>query len=67
MTTHINAQTVQSSISDSILGRGKMVIMTWFERIRTRRELAELPPYLLKDIGLTEADRFVESLSLIHI
>ena len=27
----------------------------------TRRALAELPPHLLKDIGLTEADRFVES------
>ena len=24
-------------------------------------ELAELPPHLLKDIGLTESDRFVES------
>lgn len=29
----------------------------WFERRRTRQQLAEMPHYLLRDIGLTEADR----------
>ncbi|MCT7656543.1 DUF1127 domain-containing protein [Oceanimonas sp. NS1] len=33
---------------------------TWLRRSRTRRELAELPAYLLKDIGLNEADRYQE-------
>ncbi|MDP5291753.1 DUF1127 domain-containing protein [Oceanimonas sp. CHS3-5] len=32
----------------------------WLGRSRSRRELAELPPYLLKDIGLNEADRHQE-------
>ncbi|MDV2858613.1 MULTISPECIES: DUF1127 domain-containing protein [Oceanimonas] len=33
---------------------------TWLRRSRTRRELAALPPYLLKDIGINEADRYQE-------
>ncbi len=32
----------------------------WLHRTRTRRELAELPSYLLKDIGLNESDRYQE-------
>ncbi|WP_107852412.1 DUF1127 domain-containing protein [Oceanimonas marisflavi] len=32
----------------------------WLRRSRTRRELAELPPHLLKDIGLNESDRYQE-------
>lgn len=45
----------------SLLERSKSLLLTWLERVRTRRELAELPPYLLKDIGLTESDRYCES------
>ncbi|GAA4492179.1 DUF1127 domain-containing protein [Pseudaeromonas paramecii] len=37
------------------------LFMTWYERARSRRELAELPPYLLRDIGLTEGDRYSET------
>ncbi|MGL4206831.1 MAG: DUF1127 domain-containing protein [Aeromonadaceae bacterium] len=44
-----------------MLQRSKSLVLTWLERVRTRRELAELPPYLLKDIGLTESDRYCES------
>ncbi|WP_375058325.1 DUF1127 domain-containing protein [Zobellella sp. DQSA1] len=32
----------------------------WLQRSRTRRQLSELPTYLLKDIGLNEADRYQE-------
>ena len=34
--------------------------VSWLRRSRTRRELAALPPYLLKDIGINEADRYQE-------
>ncbi|GGB19816.1 DUF1127 domain-containing protein [Agarivorans gilvus] len=34
---------------------------TWINRQKTRRQLAQLPAYLLRDIGLTEADRYQES------
>ncbi len=37
------------------------MLTTWYERVRSRRELAELPPYLLRDIGLTEGDRYIET------
>lgn len=37
------------------------MLATWYERARSRRELAELPPYLLRDIGLTEGDRYSET------
>ncbi|WP_026960165.1 DUF1127 domain-containing protein [Aliagarivorans taiwanensis] len=33
----------------------------WLQRQRTRRQLAQLPSYLLRDIGLSEADRYRES------
>ncbi len=33
----------------------------WLQRARTRRQLSELPAYLLKDIGLNEADRYQET------
>ncbi len=45
----------------SLFERSKSLFLAWLERARTRRELAELPPYLLKDIGLTEADRYIET------
>lgn len=32
----------------------------WHLRAKERRKLATLPPYILKDIGLTEADRYRE-------
>ncbi|PSJ47750.1 hypothetical protein C7H85_02710 [Zobellella endophytica] len=35
-------------------------LSTWLQRSRTRRQLSELPAYLLKDIGLNESDRYQE-------
>lgn len=32
----------------------------WLHRSRSRRQLSELPAYLLKDIGLNEAERYQE-------
>lgn len=34
----------------------------WVRRVRTRRHLQDLPPELLRDVGLTEAQRERESL-----
>lgn len=38
------------------------VIAAWSKRARTRRQLRHLPPYLLRDIGLTsdQADQEIE-------
>ena len=38
------------------LGRGCEAVLTWAERARQRRQLAELDDYMLRDIGLTRAD-----------
>lgn len=35
-------------------------VNTWLQRSRSRRELSELPAHLLKDIGLSESDRYRE-------
>ena len=35
--------------------------LTWLERARQRRQLAELSDYMLRDIGLTRADAWAES------
>lgn len=61
MATHMTTHDAHVVSSLGLLERSKEVVSTWLERARSRRELAELPPHLLKDIGLTEADRFVES------
>lgn len=45
----------------SMLARFKHTLLTWMERSRSRRQLAEMPAYLLRDIGLTEADRYQET------
>ncbi|SIR05117.1 Uncharacterized conserved protein YjiS, DUF1127 family [Aeromonas sp. RU39B] len=45
----------------SLVARIKFMMMTWIERSRSRRQLAEMPEYLLRDIGLNEADRYQET------
>jgi uncharacterized protein YjiS (DUF1127 family) len=35
--------------------------LTWLERARQRRQLAELSDHMLRDIGLTRADAWAES------
>lgn len=56
--------TIQSSIQTTARPVAKAGFLstlgTWLRRSRTRRELAQLPPYLLKDIGINEADRYQE-------
>ena len=60
MATQLNSQT--STLQPAgVVEHLKSLCLTWLERARSRHELAELPPYLLKDIGLTESDRFNES------
>ncbi len=61
MATQLNTHTAHDHVEAGLVDHVKTVCITWFERVRSRRELAELPPHLLKDIGLTEADRFNES------
>lgn len=38
----------------------RATLVLWLQRSRTRRQLSHMPDYLLKDIGLNEADRFQE-------
>ena len=51
----------QHSSESNLVARVKMTVLTWLERSRSRRQLSELPAYLLKDIGLNEADRYQET------
>jgi uncharacterized protein YjiS (DUF1127 family) len=43
------------------LARVSARIAAWCERARQRRHLADLPDYLLKDLGLRRADVVCES------
>ena len=51
----------QHSSQLNLAARVKMTVLTWLERSRSRRQLSELPEYLLKDIGLNESDRYQET------
>ena len=51
----------QHSSESNLVARVKMTVLIWLERSRSRRQLSELPAYLLKDIGLNEADRYQET------
>jgi uncharacterized protein YjiS (DUF1127 family) len=37
------------------------VALTWLERSRQRRQLAELSDYMLRDIGVTRVDAWAEA------
>jgi uncharacterized protein YjiS (DUF1127 family) len=37
------------------------VLATWIERYRQRRDLASLPDYMLKDIGVSRAEAWTEA------
>ncbi|MCS3455425.1 DUF1127 domain-containing protein [Aeromonas rivuli] len=51
----------QQSSELNLMVRAKQTFLTWLERSRSRRQLSELPAYLLKDIGLNESDRYQET------
>ena len=51
----------QQSSELNLMVRAKPTFLTWLERSRSRRQLSELPAYLLKDIGLNESDRYQET------
>ncbi len=51
----------QHASDTNLVARIKTTVLTWMERSRSRRQLSELPAYLLKDIGLNEADRYQET------
>jgi uncharacterized protein YjiS (DUF1127 family) len=47
----------------ALVERGATIAKTienWERRHRTRRDLAAAPDRILRDIGITEADRFIE-------
>ncbi|WMC12312.1 DUF1127 domain-containing protein [Oceanimonas pelagia] len=61
MTTHCSSRPATLARGTTQRSTGLLATLgLWLHRSRSRRELAELPPYLLKDIGLNEADRFQE-------
>lgn len=43
------------------LGRMMKLLATWHDRSRQRRELAALPPELLKDMGIDHIDAMCEA------
>lgn len=45
----------------SALCRIHVLMSAWHERTRERRELAGMPEYVLKDIGISEADVYHEA------
>jgi uncharacterized protein YjiS (DUF1127 family) len=47
--------------SGAAAGRIAEIGLTWLERSRQRRQLAELNDYMLRDIGLTRVDAWNEA------
>ncbi|MDH4246984.1 MAG: DUF1127 domain-containing protein [Deltaproteobacteria bacterium] len=45
-----------------LMGRGLFIVRQWRNRAMQRRQLMMLNPRLLKDVGLTQADAYRESL-----
>ena len=42
------------------VARIRRLARTWHQRYRTRREFARVDAHILKDCGISEAERFVE-------
>ena len=45
---------------ESVFSSINSLVKLWIKNSRGRNELAQMSPYMLKDIGLTEADVIVE-------
>ena len=45
---------------ESVFSSMKSLVKHWVKNSNGRRELSQMSPYMLKDIGLTEADVIVE-------
>lgn len=60
--THTQAQYPTHSRRHGSTGNASLraTLVLWLQRSRTRRQLSQMPDYLLKDIGLNEADRYQE-------
>jgi uncharacterized protein YjiS (DUF1127 family) len=43
-----------------LINRIQKLIVTWNNRRRSRRQLARVDNHILKDIGISEATRFIE-------
>ncbi len=57
--SHLGRRTLQSVLSDlaRLPARAMRKAALWFEVRRQMRQLADLDQHLLRDIGLSEADR----------
>ena len=60
MDTSLDGEFSYLDLSKKIVGKIKSLIITWKVRAQSRKHLAEMDSRLLKDIGLTEADRSQE-------
>jgi uncharacterized protein YjiS (DUF1127 family) len=55
---HINhSQVSVFEETKHFLNQAMRLAHDWFERRKTRQQLAEMPSHLLRDIGLTEVQR----------
>ncbi|MFM2480967.1 DUF1127 domain-containing protein [Celerinatantimonas sp. YJH-8] len=57
MTTQIARVEQRNQTLKSFTLKAVELLNSWHERHRTRQQLASMPDYLLRDIGLTEQDR----------
>ena len=60
MDTSIAGEFSYLDLSKKVIRKLKSLIITWKVRAQSRKHLAEMDSRLLKDIGLTEADRSQE-------
>ena len=60
MDTSIAGEFSYLDLSKKVIRKLKSLIITWKVRDQSRKHLAEMDSRLLKDIGLTEADRSQE-------
>lgn len=54
---HVERKNQSLNTFTGMLAQASGIVNDWYERRRTRQQLAQMPAYLLRDIGLTEQDR----------
>lgn len=58
--SHLSRRTSRLPFPTAWIARAVRAALLWRQRQRTRNKLAQLPPYLLRDIGLAKDDARIE-------